>query len=103
MNEKLEKEKKTNELLELKLASQKSELVSTEIMSKVIMSCFDHLFKELDEMPYNIVKNIIDIVKTGEEPETNVIKLMAETLKELKSRGIDNSEKAMKRFYGANC
>jgi len=100
LNARLENQLKDNALLDIKIAALKKELVETEIMNKVIMSSFDFLFKELVEMPFNIVKEVVDIVKTGVDVENAVIELMTTAVNEKINEAIKGSEKAVNKFYG---
>lgn len=90
---KLQSEKYKSELLEMEVRQRKKDLVSTEILNRIITKTIGNLTKNIVEIPINIVDEIIDIVKSEEEPKSLIINLITKNLhKEIEST-IDKTEK----------
>ena len=90
---KLQSEKYKSELLEMEVKQRKKDLVNTEILNRIITKTIGNLTKNIVEIPINIVDEIIDIVKSEEEPKPLIINLITKSLhKEIKST-IDKTEK----------
>lgn len=90
---KLQTEKYKSELLEMEVKQRKKDLVNTEILNRIITKTIGNLTKNIVEIPINIVDEIIDIVKSEEEPKPLIINLITKSLhKEIEST-IDKTEK----------
>ena len=90
---KLQSEKYKSELLEMEVRQRKKDLVNTEILNRIITKTIGNLTKNIVEIPINIVDEIIDIVKSEEEPKPLIINLITKSLhKEIEST-IDKTEK----------
>lgn len=90
---KLQSEKYKSELLEMEVKQRKKDLVNTEILNRIITKTIGNLTKNIVEIPINIVDEIIDIVKSEEEPKPLIINLITKSLhKEIEST-IDKTEK----------
>ena len=92
---KLQSEKYKSELLEMEVKQRKKDLVNTEILNRIITKTIGNLTKNIVEIPINIVDEIIDIVKSEEEPKPLIINLITKSLhKEIEST-IDKTEKEL--------
>lgn len=90
---KLQSEKYKSELLEMEVKQRKKDLVNTEILNRIITKTIGNLTKNIVEIPINIVDEIIDIVKSEEEPKPLIINLITKSLyKEIEST-LDKTEK----------
>ncbi len=90
---KLQTEKYKSELLEMEVKQRKKDLVNTEILNRIITKTIGNLTKNIVEIPINIVDEIIDIVKSEEEPKPLIINLITKSLyKEIEST-LDKTEK----------
>ena len=90
---KLESERYKAQLLEMEVKQRKKDLVNTEILNRIITKTIGNLTKNIVEIPINIVDEIIDIVKSEEEPKPLIINLITKNLhKEIEST-IDKTEK----------
>ena len=86
-------EKYKSELLEMEVKQRKKDLVNTEILNRIITKTIGNLTKNIVEIPINIVDEIIDIVKSEEEPKPLIINLITKSLyKEIEST-LDKTEK----------
>lgn len=90
-----------NELLKIKLATIKKELISTEIMSRCVHSVFGSLFNLLvTQYPHNITDEIIDTIQAkGSGARTEIIRKQTEELTKLIKTALDQSEKTLKIEY----
>lgn len=83
---KLESEKHKAELLEMEVCRQRKDLIETNILNKIITKTIGTLSKNIIEIPNNIVDEIIDMVKSEEEPKPLIINLITKALhKEIES------------------
>ena len=96
---KLESERYKAQLLEMEVRQRKKDLVSTEILNRIITKTIGNLTKNIVEIPINIVDEIIDIVKSEEEPKPLIINLITKNLhKEIEST-IDKTEKEFTHLF----
>ena len=72
---KLESERYKAQLLEMEVKQRKKDLVNTELLNRIITKTIGNLTKNIVEIPINIVDEIIDIVKSEEEPKTLIVNL----------------------------
>lgn len=97
--EKVKKYRKENELLDLKLAAAKKEVVETEILNKIIIQSYDIFHNLLLEAPTQIIDEIRDLILTGQHQEDLDLKLMITKNEEIYKNGLEQARKALKRFY----
>ena len=96
---KLESERYKAQLLEMEVRQRKKDLVSTEILNRIITKTIGNLTKNIVEIPINIVDEIIDIVKSEEEPKPLIINLITKNQhKEIEST-IDKTEKEFTHLF----
>ena len=96
---KLESERYKAELLEMEVRQRKKDLVNTELLNRIITKTIGNLTKNIVEIPINIVDEIIDIVKSEEEPKSLIINLITKNLhKEIEST-IDKTEKEFTHLF----
>jgi len=96
---KLQSEKYKSELLEMEVKQRKKDLVNTEILNRIITKTIGNLTKNIVEIPINIVDEIIDIVKSEEEPKPLIINIITKNLhKEIEST-IDKTEKEFTHLF----
>lgn len=101
LNEKILKEKKTNLFLDLKLAKEEKKVIETELLNKILIQIFSTFFKNLQSKPYQIIEKLRDIILTGEFKNNEDVKLLCEELNELYKDAVEESRKAMQKFYEA--
>lgn len=95
---KLESERYKAQLLEMEVKQRKKDLVNTEILNRIITKTIGNLTKNIVEIPINIVDEIIDIVKSEEEPKPLIINLITKSLyKEIEST-LDKTEKEFRKI-----
>ena len=94
----LERENK-NTLLQLKIAKERGDVIETAVLNKVVNITFGTLFKQLSEMPVNIVDQIIDYVRVDEEPREKVIKLMVDSITSTVQNGLKLAENTAQKYY----
>ena len=97
--EKVKKYRKENELLDLKLAAAKKEVVETEILNKIIIQSYDIFHNLLLDAPTQIIDEIRDLILTGQHQEDLDLKLMITKNEEIYKNGLEQARKALKRFY----
>lgn len=90
---KLESERYKAQLLEMEVKQRKKDLVNTELLNRIITKTIGNLTKNIVEIPINIVDEIIDIVKSEEEPKTLIVNLITKNLHKEIELTIDKTEK----------
>ncbi|MDR0572358.1 MAG: hypothetical protein LBG48_05915 [Rickettsiales bacterium] len=77
---------------------RRKELINIEMLNRIINKTIGNLTKNITEIPIQIVDEIIDLIKTEEEPKTQIINLITKALhKEIEST-IDKTEKEFKKI-----
>lgn len=90
---KLESEKHKAELLEMEVKQRKKDLIDTELLNRIITKTIGNLTKNIIEIPLNIVDELIDIIKTEEEPKPIIINLITKSLHKEIEASISKTEK----------
>ena len=98
-SEKVKKYQKENELLELKLATAKKEVVETEVLNKIIIQSYEIFHNLLLEAPTQIIDEIRDLILTGQHQDDLDLKLLVSKNEEIYKNGLEQARKALKRFY----
>ena len=83
----------------LKIAKERGEVIETAVLSKVVNITFGTLFKQLSEMPLNIVDQIVDYVRVDEDPREKVIKLLVDSITANLQSGLKLAENTAKKYY----
>lgn len=97
--EKVAKYKKENILLDLKIATAKKEVIETEVLNKVIIQSYEIFHNLLLEAPLQIIDEIRNLVLTGQHQNDLDLKLLISKNEEIYKNGLEQSRKALKRFY----
>lgn len=98
-SEKVKKYQKENELLDLKLATAKKEVVETEVLNKIIIQSYEIFHNLLLEAPTQIIDEIRDLILTGQHQDDIDLKLLVSKNEEIYKNGLEQARKALKRFY----
>ena len=98
-SEKVKKYQKENELLDLKLATAKKEVVETEVLNKIIIQSYEIFHNMLLEAPTQIIDEIRDLILTGQHQDDLDLKLLVSKNEEIYKNGLEQTRKALKRFY----
>ena len=98
-SEKVKKYQKENELLDLKLATAKKEVVETEVLNKIIIQSYEIFHNLLLEAPTQIIDEIRDLILTGQHQDDLDLKLLVSKNEEIYKNGLEQARKALKRFY----
>ena len=98
-SEKVKKYQKENELLDLKLATAKKEVVETEVLNKIIIQSYEIFHNLLLEAPTQIIDEIRDLILTGQHQDELDLKLLVSKNEEIYKNGLEQARKALKRFY----
>ena len=98
-SEKVKKYQKENELLNLKLATAKKEVVETEVLNKIIIQSYEIFHNMLLEAPTQIIDEIRDLILTGQHQDELDLKLLVSKNEEIYKNGLEQARKALKRFY----
>ena len=96
---KLESERYKAQLLEMEVKQRKKDLVNTELLNRIITKTIGNLTKNIVEIPINIVDEIIDIVKSEEEPKTLIVNLITKNLHKEIELTIDKTEKEFTHLF----
>lgn len=88
-----------NTLLELKIAKERGEVIETAVLIKVVNVTFGTLFRQLSEMPLNIVDQIVDYVRVDKEPREKIIKLLVDSITANLQSGLKLAENTAKKYY----
>jgi hypothetical protein len=94
---KLESEKYKAELLGMEVKQKRKELISLELLNKIISKTIGNLSKNIVEIPILIADEIIDTVKIEEEPKTIIINLITKALHREIESTVDKTEKEFNR------
>lgn len=97
--EKVQKYKKENVLLDLKIAAAKKEVVETEVLNKIIMQSYEIFHNLLLEAPLQIIDEIRNLILTGQHQNDLDLKIMISKNEEIYKNGLEQARKALKRFY----
>lgn len=97
--EKVQKYKKENILLDLKIAAAKKEVVETEVLNKIIMQSYEIFHNLLLEAPLQIIDEIRNLILTGQHQSDLDLKIMISKNEEIYKNGLEQTRKALKRFY----
>lgn len=97
--EKVQKYKKENVLLDLKIAAAKKEVVETEVLNKIIMQSYEIFHNLLLEAPLQIIDEIRNLILTGQHQNDLDLKIMVSKNEEIYKNGLEQTRKALKRFY----
>ena len=97
--EKVQKYKKENVLLDLKIAAAKKEVVETEVLNKIIMQSYEIFHNLLLEAPLQIIDKIRNLILTGQHQNDSDLKIMISKNEEIYKNGLEQTRKALKRFY----
>jgi hypothetical protein len=95
---KLESEKHKAELLGMEVKQKRKELITLELLNKIISKTIGNLTKNIVEIPIQIVDEIIDTVKAEEEPKTIIINLITKALHREIETTVDKTENEFKRI-----
>lgn len=98
-SEKVKKYQKENELLDLKLATAKKEVVETEVLNKIIIQSYEIFHNLLLEAPTQIIDEIRNLILTGQHQDDLDLKLLVSKNEEIYKNGLEQARKALKRFY----
>lgn len=98
-DQKLLSQQHKNTLLEIKIAKERGEVIETAVLSKVVNITFGTLFKQLSEMPLNIVDQIVDYVRVDEDPREKIIKLLVDSITANLQSGLKLAENTAKKYY----
>lgn len=85
--------------MEIKIAKERGEVIETAVLSKVVNITFGTLFKQLSEMPLNIVDQIVDYVRVDEDPREKIIKLLVDSITANLQSGLKLAENTAKKYY----
>ncbi len=97
--EKVAKYKKENILLDLKIATAKKEVIETEVLNKVIIQSYEIFHNLLLEAPLQIIDEIRNLILTGQHQNDLDVKLLVSKNEEIYKNGLEQTRKALKRFY----
>lgn len=97
----LEREHK-NTLLKMKIAKESGEVVDAAVLSKVVNITFGTLFKQLTEMPLNIVDQVVDFARLENDPRERIVKLMTDSITSSIQSGLKLAETTAKKYYEQN-
>lgn len=97
---KLSKEQKTNQLLAIKLQEKAKQVVSTEVLEKVIQTSFRFFYEGLERRPAQIIDKLRGIILSGQYENNEDLKFLKETYKNLYIDALNQAKKAMSDFYG---
>lgn len=100
-NQQLNSHLTKNKLLDLKLAKESGTVVETALLSKVIETTFDTLFKRLLNLPSQVSKELINIVLKDEgTAKENVTTFLTNRIKSELEQALKMSEQRAKKLYG---
>lgn len=98
-DQRLLERKHKNTLLEIKIAKEKGEVIETALLSKVVNIVFESMFKQLTEMPLSVADQVIDIVRTEDEPKEVIVKFLVDTITAHIQSGLKLAESTAKKYY----
>jgi hypothetical protein len=99
---KLESEKHKAELLGMEVRQKRKELITLELLNKIISKTIGNLTKNIVEIPIQIVDEIIDTVKAEEEPKTIIINLITKALHREIETTVDKTENEFNKLIVDN-
>lgn len=97
---KIEKERKLAQLLDLKLKAELKQIVSTDVLKKVVLSCFDIFQKSLNNKPYEIIDRLRHIILSGENQNNEDLELLLSSYADIYRRGLEQARKNLLDYYG---
>ena len=99
LNAKVEKERRQSELLGIKIAKEKGEVIEISVLNRVIINVFETFFKNLCNFPTVKAEEIIDIVKSNEYPKEELIKILTGDLMIIIQEALNNAKETTKKYY----
>jgi len=99
LNAKVEKEKRQNELLGIKIAKEKGDVIEISVLNRVIINVFESFFKTLCNFPNLKADEIIDIVRANENPKEELVKILTGDLMATIQETLANAKETTKKFY----
>lgn len=97
---KIDKERKLDQLLDLKLKAELKQIVSTDVLKKVVLSCFDIFQKSLNNKPYEIIERLRHIILAGENKNNEDIELLLSSYGDVYRRSLEQARKNLLDYYG---
>lgn len=97
---KIDKERKLDQLLDLKLKAELKQIVSTDVLKKVVLSCFDIFQKSLNNKPYEIIERLRHIILAGENKNNEDIELLLSSYGDVYRRSLEQTRKNLLDYYG---
>lgn len=97
---KIDKERKLDQLLDLKLKAELKQIVSTDVLNKVVLTCFDTFQKALNNKPYEIIDRLRHIILSGGNKNNEDIEFLIDSYGDIYRRGLEQSRKFMLEYYG---
>lgn len=97
---KIDKERKLDQLLDLKLKAELKQIVSVDVLKKVVLSCFDIFQKSLNNKPYEIIDRLRHIILAGENKNNEDIEFLLSSYGDVYRRSLEQARKNMLDYYG---
>lgn len=99
LNSKLEERTSRVELLNIKIAKEKGQLIETDVLNRCIRMAFDDMIKSLTEFPNIYASEIIGIVKAEENPKEILVEYLTQKVTSSIKMGLENARQAAKKYY----
>jgi hypothetical protein len=81
----------------MEVKQKRKELITLELLNKILSKTIGNLSKNIVEIPILIADEIIDTVKTEEEPKTIIINLITKALHREIESTINKTEKEIQK------
>jgi len=98
---KIDKERKLDQLLDLKLKAELKQIVSTDVLKKVVLNCFDIFQKALNNKPYEIIDRLRHIILAGENKNNEDIEFLLSSYGDIYRRSLEQARKNLLDYYGS--
>lgn len=98
---KIDKERKLDQLLDLKLKAELKQIVSTDVLKKVVLNCFDIFQKALNNKPYEIIDRLRHIILAGENKNNEDIEFLLNSYGDIYRRSLEQARKNLLDYYGS--
>ena len=99
LNSKLEERASRVELLNLKIAKEKGQLIETDVLNRCIRAAFDDMIKSLTEFPNIYASEVIGIVKAEENPKEILVEYLTQKITSTIKMGLENARQAARKYY----
>ena len=98
LNAKVERTLKQNELLGIKIAKEKGELIESDLLNKIIVNIFDSFFQALCNYPNIKADEIIDLIKSNQNPKEELIKNLTDDIISIIKDALETARKITKKY-----